>query len=109
MRPTLIDTVFDEQIVFQRDKELGTAGVSLTSGATAQLMVDAAALVSVRSNDLQAPQRSHPISQANVDSTAGHIGRNSHGPRLLRISYDPCLFLLIAGIQYLVRDILLRP
>ena len=67
-------------------------------------MVDAAALVSVRSNDLQAPQRSHSISQANVDSTTGHIGRNSDGPGLPRIGYDPCLFLLIAGIQYLVAN-----
>jgi hypothetical protein len=41
------DAVFHQQIVLPGDKEARAAGVALTSGAAAQLVIDAAALVAI--------------------------------------------------------------
>ena len=44
------------QVVLQRDEELAGAGVALTAGAAAQLVVDAAGLVPLGADDVQAAQ-----------------------------------------------------
>ena len=44
-------------VVFQTDEELCAARVALTTGAASQLVVDTAALVALRTNDVQAAQR----------------------------------------------------
>ena len=43
----LVRTEDAHQIVFERQEELGTAGIALTAGAAAQLVVDAAAFVAL--------------------------------------------------------------
>ena len=42
------------EIVFERQEELGGAGVALTAGAAAQLIVDAAALMPLGADDVEA-------------------------------------------------------
>ena len=50
-----------EQIVLEREEETGTAGVALTAGASAQLVVDAARIVPLGADDVQAAERDHFI------------------------------------------------
>src|SRR5262245_7153451 len=47
------------QVVFERQVELRRARVALAAGAAAQLVVDAAALVPLRAEDVQAARRDH--------------------------------------------------
>src|SRR5262249_57771461 len=44
-----------QQIVFEREEELARAGVTLAAGPAAQLVVDAAALLPLRSPGVEAP------------------------------------------------------
>ncbi len=49
------------QIVFERDEEFGGAGVALTAGAAAQLVVDAPALVPLAADDKEPAGLDHGI------------------------------------------------
>ena len=52
-----LDAVADQQIVLEADEEPRLAGIALPSGAAAQLQIDAAALVPVRADHVEAAQR----------------------------------------------------
>ena len=47
------------QVVFEREVEARRAGVALAPGAAAQLVVDAARLVALGADDVQAAERHH--------------------------------------------------
>ena len=49
------------QVVLQADEEAACAGVALTAGAAAQLVVDAAALVALGADDEKAPRAAHSL------------------------------------------------
>ena len=77
-------------VVFQADEELGAARVALTAGAAPQLVVDAAALVAFRADDVQTAQR-HDLFVLRV----GFLLKGSKG------------FLIgLAGFQNLRRNVL---
>ena len=48
------------QVVFEREVEARRPGIALSAGAAAQLVVDAAGLVPLRRDDVQAPRRRRP-------------------------------------------------
>ena len=49
-----LDAVLDQEIVFEADQEARFAGIALAPGPAAQLQVDAAALVAVGADDVEA-------------------------------------------------------
>ena len=51
-----LDAVLDQEVVFEADQEARLAGIALAAGAAAQLQIDAAALVAVRADDIQAAE-----------------------------------------------------
>ena len=51
-----LDAELDQQIVLEADQEARFAGIALPPGAAAQLQVDAAALVAVRADDIEAAE-----------------------------------------------------
>ena len=51
-----LDAVPYQEIVFKADQEARFAGIALAPGAAAQLQIDAAALVAVRADDIQAAE-----------------------------------------------------
>ena len=50
-----------QQVVLQRQVELGRTGIALTAGTAAQLVVDAAGFMAFGAEDVQAAQRDHLI------------------------------------------------
>ena len=50
-----------QQIVLQREIEARTAGIALAAGAAAQLVIDAARIVALGADDVQAAERDHFI------------------------------------------------
>ena len=54
-----LDAVLDQEVVLEADQEARFAGIALAPGAAAQLQVDAAALVPVRADDIEAAE-AHP-------------------------------------------------
>ena len=52
------------------------AGIALTAGATAQLVVDPATLVPLGADDVQAARVRHPGAEDDVGAAAGHVGGN---------------------------------
>jgi hypothetical protein len=83
-RIELIDAVLDQQVVLKRNEELRAARIALPSGAASQLVVDAAALVPVEAQHVQASQFRHPCPEPNVHPAAGHIRRDRHRAWLTR-------------------------
>src|SRR5699024_10646939 len=76
------------QIIFQRKEELGLSRVSLTSGTTSELIINSAALMALRTDDLQATQFCDAFSQLNIGTTTGHVGGNGHGSALAGVRDD---------------------
>ena len=62
------------QVVLQRQEELRAAGIALTAGAAAQLVVDAAALVALGADDVEAAggeRRLAALGRLDVDLVLG--------------------------------------
>ena len=49
----LVGTEDTHQVVFERQEELGMAGIALTAGAAAELVVDAAAFMALRAQHVE--------------------------------------------------------
>src|SRR5262245_44418669 len=69
----ILDAVLDHQIIFERDKKTRRTRISLTTGASAQLVINPPALVPIRSDDVQAAEVRHARAQFYVCAAAGHI------------------------------------
>src|SRR5437016_1478272 len=61
--------ILDHQRVLQRHEESRAPRVALTAAATAQLIVDAPALVPVRADHVQSAKRRHPIAELYVGAS----------------------------------------
>ena len=68
--------IFDEQIVFGGDEETGAAGIALTSGTAAELVIDAAAFVFVGADDVKTAEGGDAIAKFDVGAASGHVGRD---------------------------------
>ena len=60
------------------DVEARAAGVALTAGTSAQLVVDAPRLVALGADDVQAADVGDAFAEHDVDAAAGHVGGDGH-------------------------------
>ena len=92
------------EVVFQGQVEAGGAGVALAAGAAAQLVVDAAGLVALGAQDVEAAQFHHAFAQDDVGAPAGHVGGDGHHALLPGLGHDLGLFLVLLGVEDFVLD-----
>ena len=136
------------QVVFERQEEARAAGIALAARAAAQLVVDAAALVALGADHVEAAGFERPgasssatsaaisvrflaicsggalpfscssspssleqhvevAAELNVGATARHVGGDGHRAWHAGLGDDMRLLLVIAGVQHLVRDLVL--
>src|SRR5260221_10176847 len=93
-----------EQIILERNEEAGYSRIALASGAAAKLVVDTAAFVPIRADNVQSAQFRHAFSELDIDTAPGHVRGNSHGASLAGAGDDGGLFFFIARIQDLMRN-----
>ena len=120
------------QIVFERDEELGGAGVALPPGASAELVVDPPALMALGRQHIEAAgldhhllvllhlllnggcavlalgadQHFHISAELDVGAAPRHVGGDGHGTRLARLRDNGRFLFVVARIQDLVGDLL---
>ena len=80
-------------------------GIALAARAAAQLMVDAPALVAVRSDHVQPAAVGHAVAQPDVDAAARHVRGDRHRAPLARARDDRGFRLFVAGVQHRVGDV----
>ena len=77
-----------QEVVFQREVEAGRPHVPLASRTSAELVVDPAAFVPLRPQDMETPEVGHPLAQFDVRSAPCHVGRDGHLAGLSGLSDD---------------------
>src|SRR5699024_7490713 len=92
------------QIVFQRDIETGFTRISLTSGTSAELIVNTAGLMTLCTDDLQTAGFFRHIVQLDIGTTSCHVGGNGYGASLTRMGNDLRLQLMEFRVQHLMLD-----
>src|SRR5215216_976564 len=105
----LVDPVAREQpdeVVLRGEIEAGFARIALTPRAAAQLVVDAPRLMALGSEDVQAPRFDDSLAELDVDSAAGHVGRDRDCAGLAGANDDLRLALVLLRIQDVMRDAL---
>ena len=106
---------YPRQIVLGRNKESGRAGVTLSSGTSTQLVINAAGFVTLSSDDMQTSGRTdlpclcfrgRVAAKYYVNAASGHVGRDSYGsgPPSLRDNFG--FFLMVFGIENVVLNTL---
>ena len=92
------------QIIFQRDVETGFTGVTLTTGTTAQLVIDTSGFVTFCTDDLQTTQFGNTFAQLDIRTTTCHVCRNGNSIFLTCQCNDFRFLCMIFRIQYLMLD-----
>src|SRR5712691_8660107 len=92
------------QVVLQRDEELARAWVALAARASAQLVVDAPALVPLGADDMQPADTRHSGSKDDVGTAAGHVGGDGDCGRLACLGHDLRLTFVLLGVEHVVLD-----
>ena len=90
------------QVVFQRDIEHRRARVALTSGTSAQLSIDAAALMALRTDDGETTCRLHFRRQLDICTTTCHVGSYRYRTCLTGKGDDFSLLLVQLRVQYIM-------
>ena len=83
----VVDPVAGEQaheIVMPGEVEARLAGVALTAGTAAQLVVDPARLVALGAEHVEAAELDDPVVDLDVDTAAGHVRGDRHRAELAR-------------------------
>ena len=93
-----------DEVVLGRQEEAGGARVALTARAAAELVVDAAALVALGADDVEAAEIGHALAQLDVHAAAGHVRRDGHGARLAGVLDDLGLAGVVLRVQHVVLD-----
>jgi len=95
-----------DELVLEAHEELARPRVALTPGAAAELVVDPAAVVAVRADDVQAPERGHAVAlprvrapEDDVGPAARHVGRDGHGTEAPRVGDDLGFARIVPGVQ----------
>ena len=102
-----VDAVAGEQadeVVLRREVEARLARVALAARAAAELVVDAARLVPLGREHVEAAQVDDAFAELDVDAAAGHVGRDRDGARLAGVLDDLGLPLVLLCVQHVVRD-----
>jgi hypothetical protein len=102
----IVDAVLHEQVILQGNEKTRAAGVALTSGAAPKLVVDAAALVPVCADHIQAAEGGHTVTQSDIRSAPSHIGGYRYGAAFSGSFHDRGFLLVIARVQHFVRDVI---
>ncbi len=101
------------QVVVEAQEELAGPGVALPAGTAAQLVVDAAGLVPLGAEDVQAADLGHARTELDVGAAAGHVGRDGDiavgaavaGLVLLAgLGHDHGLAGVLLGVEHLVLE-----
>ncbi len=92
------------QIVLQRNIESRFAGIALTAGTAAQLVVNSSGLVPFCADDLQAARFLCRLVQLDVRAAACHVRCNGHRAVLTGLGNNLCLQLVILRIEDVVRN-----
>ena len=92
------------QIIFQRNVKSRFTRVSLSSGTTAQLIVNTSRFMALCTDNLQSARLFGYLIQLNIGTTTCHIGSNRNGTCLSGFCYNLSLFLMEFGVQYGVLD-----
>ena len=92
------------QIVFQGNIESGFSRISLTSGTSAQLVINTSGLMSLRTDDLKPACCPCLVIQLDIRTTSGHVGGNRDSIMNTCLCNDLCLHLMEFGIQNVMLD-----
>ena len=95
---------YPEEIILEGKIEPRRPHISLPPRTAAELVVDAPALVSLRTEDMETSQFCYPLAQLDVRTAAGHVGRDRHLTRLAGLGDNLRLALMIFCIQHVVFD-----
>ena len=106
-----VDAVAREEaheLILGREEEARLARVALAAGAAAQLVVDAARLVALGADHVQAALVDHAVAELDVDAAARHVGRDRDRALGARVLDDLGLLALLPrlGVEHVVRDAL---
>ena len=82
------------QVILQRNIKSGRAGIALTAGTPAQLVIDTSGLMPLRTDDHQAAGCLCFLIQLNIRTAARHVGGNRNRPVQARVRHDLCLLLM---------------
>src|SRR5436190_1029546 len=107
----VLDPVAGEQphqVVLAGQVEAGLAGVALAAGAPAQLVVDAARLVALRPEHVEAADLADAVAELDVDAAAGHVGGDRDGALQSGVLDDLRLACVLLRIEDIVRNALPR-
>src|SRR5690606_3685496 len=102
------DTLRHEQsheVVFERHIELRCTRITLTSRTSAKLTVNAARLVTFRTDNGKTSGGPRFRSQLDVCTTTRHVRRYRYGTRFTRFSNNFCFALVLLCVQHLVLDL----
>ena len=88
------------EVVLEADVEAGTARISLTRAASAQLAVDAARLMPLGAQDEKSAQLGDAFTELNVSSAAGHVRRDGDGSTHTGARDDLGLLHVELGVQH---------
>jgi DNA-binding response OmpR family regulator len=100
----LIIDAENRQVIVQGEEKAGGSRISLAARPTAQLVVDASALMALGAENMKPAQVSDPVAQFDVGAAAGHVGGDGHSAFLSGHGDDLRLCLVVLGIQYFMRD-----
>src|SRR5918994_1719837 len=103
----VVDPITGEQaddLILAGEVIAGLAVVALAARAAAQLVVDAARLVALSAEDVEAAEIADAFAELDVDATAGHVRRDRDGADLAGVLDDLGLALVLLRIQDVVRD-----
>ena len=96
------------EVVLAREVEARLARVALAARAAAELVVDAARLVALGAEDVEAAELAHLVVDLDVDAAAGHVGRDRDGAGLAGVLDDLGLACVLLRVEDVVRDALPR-
>src|SRR5918994_544650 len=103
----VVDPITGEQaddLILAGEVIAGLAVVALAARAAAQLVVDAARLVALSAEDVEAAEIADAFAELDVDATAGHVRRDRDGADLAGVLDDLGLALVLLRVQDVVRD-----
>src|SRR5581483_9772827 len=67
-----------DEIILAREVEARLAGIALTPGSAAQLVVDPAGLVPLGAEHVEPAELAHAVAELDVDAAARHVGGDRH-------------------------------
>src|SRR3989344_2005037 len=99
-----VPTEEPHEIIFHGNKELAISRVSLTAGASSQLIINTPGLVALSTENAETPQGRNTLSQLDVCSASGHVRCDGHSFLLPCARNNFCFLLVMFRIENLMRN-----